>query len=262
MKSPRTLTKDEKEKENSKVSEIPKKKIVEKNILLYEPNISNHEFEKKSISLDSTNDNSKKLNTNIFYNNSSINSSQNNTYIEKEKTFNVLRQNFYIKNNLNDVELYTTLTNFLEKYKLSENSFSYLYPNELKTYPICISGFIFKPKNKITIDISISNKDIYDTNYGLCFCNKNIEITNANQALNKKCEPNQFMCRDCMEINKKMYNIKSKYLININGRVAKINKGSYHCFGHYLDNNQIEDCIHKFSCKACKILEEFSKYYI
>ena len=67
-----------------------------------------------------------------------------------------------------------------------------------------------------------------------------------------------------MEINKKKYNLKDKYLININGRVAKINKGSYHCFGHFLcgyNENQIEDCISKFSCKACKLLDEYSNYY-
>ena len=65
-----------------------------------------------------------------------------------------------------------------------------------------------------------------------------------------------------MEKNKKMYNIQSKYLININGRVAKMNKGKYHCFGHFSVGNQIEDCISKFSCKACKNLDTLSNYYI
>ena len=70
------------------------------------------------------------------------------------------------------------------------------------------------------------------------------------------------MCKKCMEINKKHYNIKNKYLININGRVAKINKGSFHCFGHYLIGNQIEQCISTFSCKACKLLDFCSKYFL
>ena len=64
-----------------------------------------------------------------------------------------------------------------------------------------------------------------------------------------------------MGINKKRYNIKNNYLINIKGRVAKINKGSYHCFGHFLCGIQIEDCVSKFSCEACKMLDLYSSYY-
>ena len=64
-----------------------------------------------------------------------------------------------------------------------------------------------------------------------------------------------------MKNNKEIYNIKKNYLININGRVAKINKGKYHCFGHFLVGNQIEDCISKFTCKACKLLQIYSEYY-
>ena len=65
-----------------------------------------------------------------------------------------------------------------------------------------------------------------------------------------------------MEINKKHYNIKKSYLINIYGRVAKINKGGYHCFGHFLLGNQIEQCISKFSCNGCKVLDLYSKYFL
>ena len=62
-------------------------------------------------------------------------------------------------------------------------------------------------------------------------------------------------------INKQKYNLKKKYLININGRISKINKGSYHCFGNFLIGNQIEQCITKFSCNACKNLNINSEYY-
>ena len=96
---------------------------------------------------------------------------------------------------------------------------------------------------------------------GLYFCGKEIKIENEI----KKCAPNEFICKECMEINKKKYNLNGKYLININGRVAKINKGSYHCFGHFLygnNGNQIEDCISKFSCNACKLLDNYCNYYI
>ena len=67
-----------------------------------------------------------------------------------------------------------------------------------------------------------------------------------------------------MELNKKKYNINDNYLININGRLAKTNKGSYHCFGKFLSGikrNEIEDCIKKFSCRACKALDYYSKYF-
>ena len=42
--------------------------------------------------------------------------------------------------------------------------------------------------------------------------------------IKKKCFPNQFMCRKCMNINKKFYNLKNNYFINIIGRASKINK--------------------------------------
>ena len=64
-----------------------------------------------------------------------------------------------------------------------------------------------------------------------------------------------------MLINKRKYNLKNSYLININGRVTKKNKGSYNCFGHFLLGNQIEDCISKFTCKACKMINYYFEYY-
>ena len=88
---------------------------------------------------------------------------------------------------------------------------------------------------------------------------KNIE--NENKKDIKICSPNIFICRDCQEINKQLYNIKSKYLINIYGRITKLNKGSFHCFGHFLVGNQIEDCINKFSCKACEMINLYSNYF-
>ena len=64
-----------------------------------------------------------------------------------------------------------------------------------------------------------------------------------------------------MKINKKKYHIKNNYLINIKGRVAKINKGSYHCFGRFLFENQIQECINRFCCEACNLVNDFHKYY-
>ena len=102
-------------------------------------------------------------------------------------------------------------------------------------------------------------------NIRIIFCDKNIKLEFGNKVEIKKCAPNEFICKECMIINKKKYNLKQNYLININGRVANINKGSYHCFGKFLSGikrNQIEDCIKSFSCRACKILDYYSKYFL
>ena len=69
-----------------------------------------------------------------------------------------------------------------------------------------------------------------------------------------------------MEKNKKRYNLKNKYLININGRVAKKIKDEdkeFHCFGHFLIGKiQIENCLDKFCCEACKLLGKYENYYL
>ena len=68
-----------------------------------------------------------------------------------------------------------------------------------------------------------------------------------------------------MEKNKKRYNLKNKYLININGRVAKKIKDEdkeFHCFGHFLIGKiQIENCLDKFCCEACELLSQYENYY-
>ena len=96
---------------------------------------------------------------------------------------------------------------------------------------------------------------------GLFFCGKKI---NEGIKEEKKCSPNEFICKDCMKLNKEIYYINktNDYLININGRVAKMHKGKYHCFGHFLFDREIKDCINKFSCKACKMLDSIKDYYI
>ena len=65
-----------------------------------------------------------------------------------------------------------------------------------------------------------------------------------------------------MSINKKLYHLKNHYLINIIGRASKINKGGFHCFGQFLVNDKIEDCITNFICEGCKLLNLYSKYYL
>ena len=179
-----------------------------------------------------------------------------------EKKFNSVRASYYLKYNLHDIPLFQFNNfNLPAKYNIKDNLFGFLYPNEIVTYMITISGF-FKT-DKINILPNIPKIENIQFNYflGLAFCGKNIEIETNNGVERKKCTPHEFLCRNCNEINKKIYNIKKKYIIGINGRIAKINKGKYHCFGHFLIKNQIEDCITNFCCKSCEQINLYSKYY-
>ena len=141
--------------------------------------------------------------------------------------------------------------------QLDEEKYYYLYANKLKTYYYIKSAFLGSNQS--------INKDIDESklneSLGLFFCGKNIEYNNENII----CSPNNMICKNCMEKNRIRYNLKDKYLININGRVAKKNKNKdegFHCFGHFLiEKIQIENCLDKFCCEACKLLNKFEKYY-
>ena len=195
-----------------------------------------------------------------FYNNNNSNiliMPVKNENIIKE--FNDIRSKFYEKHKFNDIPLNQCINIITpEKYKINEKIYAYLYPNDLNTYNITESCYLKKDSEDISNDNKEEEIEI-DEKYGLFFCGK--EIMLEDEVHTKKCMPNEFMCKECMEKNKNKYNIKNKYLININGRIAKINKGSYHCFGHFSNSNQIEDCITTFSCNACKMLDSLSKYY-
>ena len=210
------------------------------------PNINNEE---KQNLIDT--DNSSKENSNNNINNYSLKIRNN--------FFNKVRANFYMKYKFYDVPLYQNgfITRIPEKYFINEQLFGFLYPDNYNTYCITKSGYLVSNNVINELDDKEINITKFDNSRGLYFCEKEIKIKNET----KICAPNKFICKECMEINKKKYNIKDNYLININGRVAKINKRSYHCFGHFLYKTQIEDCISKFSCKACKLLDIYSSYY-
>ena len=227
------------------------------NIFLFNDSFSQNFNNNKSFSyeydIDSTCDNSK-----------SFGFSQYTEYIlpeNQEKTLNSLRSKFCIKNKLYDITLNPNLY-FPQKYKIDKSHYVFAYENEITSYGFTQSGFLTKENIKLnTILMNIEDSKYY-YKLGLYFCDKKVLIKIGNEIYKKRCIPNEFMCEKCMKINKKHYNIKNKYLININGRVAKINKGSFHCFGLFLLGNQIEQCISKFSCKACSILNLYSKYYL
>ena len=282
------IPKVKKEYDNRLISQFPNAKNsneipLEVRIFILQKNASTENLlDKEIVFNNSILSNSNTLNISFIVNNSFFNASNNSdlqstindsksplnvqhSTMEKPKEykFNSLRSNFYLKNLLYDIQLHEDFNNLKipTKYIIEGEYFGFLYYNDLTTFCISISGFIKNShKSQHLLSDETIDKECND-DYGLYFCKKNIEIESASEITSKKCSPNEFMCKNCMEKNKKMYNIKKKYLININGRVAKINKGSYHCFGHFLCGNQIEDCITKFTCEACKMLNLYSNYF-
>ena len=244
--------------ENENNNYIEKKEENNKNILIFKESFVQNQDNNLAISLEgdtnSTCDNSK-----------SFHCSQNTENIvleNQEKKLNSLRVNFALKNKLYDIVLNPNL-DFPQKYNIDEKHYAFAYQNNIKTYGFTQSAFLAKENVKINNTILMNiNDSKYYYNLGLYFCNKEIDIKIGNEISKKKCILNEFMCKKCMEINKKHYNIKKNYLINIYGRVAKINKGKFHCFGYFLLGTQIEQCISKFSCNACKLLDLYSKYFL
>ena len=135
---------------------------------------------------------------------------------------------------------------------------AYSYNNNLNTYNFAISQKIlntYKMDDIITKGKTIDN---FNSEYGLCFCGKNIEK-------DIYCKPGQMICKNCMEKNKEYYGLNEhkSALININGRVAcKFNDGLYHCLGKFEVGNNIKNCANKeFCCKACEELNKNIEYY-
>lgn len=183
--------------------------------------------------------------------------------INNEKSLNSARAFFCLKYKLYDIPLTKEYLNYNHppKYKINDIYYIYLYPNEINTFCLTASGFLFKNNMIIdSVDKKVEDSE-FNFTYGIYFCNKIIEINVGDKIETKKCAPNNFICRICMKINKEKYKIKDNYLISINGRISKKNKGSYHCFGHFSCGNQIKDCITKYTCKACKLLNYYSKIY-
>ncbi len=238
--------------------------IIEKtmeNSMKNEETINDQDYIINSTSyLEQTNDCT--INTSINNSDANLSITSFNNSDSPVNKFNDLRNKYYLRFKMYDILLNEDLKNknIPKQYQINGKLRAFLYPNDLKTYCITESGLMVNKENKPIIPLD--NKDINQEN-GLYFCGKNIEIKTEKGVVIKKCSTNEFICKECLEKNKKIYNIKSTHLININGRVSKKNKGNYHCFGHFcVNNNQIADCIEKkFSCEACKMLDTFSHYY-
>ena len=223
----------------------------------------------KDSSIDNTNstiDDSKSKNDYITIDNPFASSYLDINTIINDNYFNFARKKFYLKYKLYDISLTQTNNKYKNaqpcKYIINEDYFTFAYPNKIYTYSLTISGFLKTDKINDDNSSTNTNKEIKDNKYfqqiGIYFCEKDINLKDGQ---NKKCGPNDFMCNECMKKNKNIYNLKNNYMINIIGRIAKKNKGSYHCFGHFLIDCKIEDCLSKFTCEGCKLLNLYSEYF-
>ena len=166
------------------------------------------------------------------------------------------KKDYWLKYKLYDVKVNNKNLDKLNIYQLSDDKYCYFYKNELITY-------YFVKSVQFGENYSIDNESLKDPeckeSFGLFFCGKNI---NSNNEKDVKCCPNQMICKECMKKNKKIYNLDKLYLININGRLAKKRKdGNFHCFGHFIKGNLIENCMKEFTCEACKLLKSYENYY-
>ena len=172
----------------------------------------------------------------------------------KLKEFNEARTQNYLKHKIND-NLLTKVnqdSTLPEIYKLDDTNFAFVYENNLKTYPITLTESLKHTKNLI-------KANILDEPFGLHFCGKKIKLKGEIEI--RECAPNNFICKECMEKNKKRFNLPDNYLININGRVSKIIRDKYHCLGTFGKCNSFAFCNNGFTCKACEILNSCKNYY-
>ena len=177
------------------------------------------------------------------------------SFIESHKVGDA-KKNYWLKYDLIDVKSNNKIDN-LDLCQLDGEKYCYIYRNSLNTYYF-IQNVHFG-KNYIINDETSKDPD-YKESFGLFFCGKKIEYNNNTDV---KCCPNGMICKNCMEKNKKRYQIDNLYLVNINGRTAKRKNKElgFHCYGHFIKGNQIEICLKGFKCEACKLLDRYENYY-
>jgi hypothetical protein len=181
-----------------------------------------------------------------------------NIFKKKLKIFNEARAQHYLKHKIYDdllTEINPTNQDLIlpEIYKIDDTHYIFVYENTLKTYPITLTHALELTQQII----KISN---LDEPFGIHFCGKKVKLKGEIEL--RECAPNNFICKECMEKNKKRYNLPDDCLINIIGRVSKNIKGMYHCIGTFVkENNGFDYCKSKFTCKACEILNLCKDYY-
>ena len=197
------------------------------------------------ISNDSTNDSS------LSRTSSTVSDHLAESWIEEKLYDKILYSDIYDK-------LGSKLENFDNKY------IAYEYPNDLKTYIISMSQLLLSQYKFGKISQKEMDKKNFNSKLGLYFCGKDIKESN------KKCEPNQMICKDCMKKNKEMYHLDGdkSLLININGRICSnaFRDKKFHCYGKFKIGKAFNTCIYKkdfkdFCCKACQELNKNFAYY-
>lgn len=241
----------------NKVRAFREKKIEEKIMNIKDPKLS--KLEKRLIVLN-------KMNTSFSSNDEEqeemesfsddFQSTMNSSSMSIDNPSMNSKKDYWLKYKLYDVKVNNKNLDKLNIYQLSDDKCCYFYKNELITY-------YFVKSVRFGENYSIDNESLKDPEYkesfGLFFCGKNINYNNEKDV---KCCPNQMICKECMKKNKKIYNLDKLYLININGRLAKKRKdGNFHCFGHFIKGNLIENCMKEFTCEACKLLKSYENYY-
>lgn len=241
----------------NKVRAFREKKIEEKIMNIKDPKLS--KLEKRLIVLN-------KMNTSFSSNDEEqeemesfsddFQSTMNSSSMSIDNPSMNSKKDYWLKYKLYDVKVNNKNLDKLNIYQLSDDKCCYFYKNELITY-------YFVKSVQFGENYSIDNESLKDPEYkesfGLFFCGKNINYNNEKDV---KCCPNQMICKECMKKNKKIYNLDKLYLININGRLAKKRKdGNFHCFGHFIKGNLIENCVKGFTCEACKLLKSYENYY-
>ena len=254
-----------------KIRNFIEKKIKEKADLIKEKNLSIqqkilitlNECNSSSESIDLPEPGTSKESNNDNYNNSSFFDDVSTADLSSYSSVQLDDKNkYYIEYKLYD---YITNCNKSKESKLpqikqlDQDKIYYLYLNKLITYYFTMSANLGNNK-PINYEVYDSDECKLNELYGLFFCGKIIEYNNETTI----CGPNKMICKKCMEKNKKRYNLKDKYLININGRAAKrIKDGDkgFRCFGHFFFGKiQIEIC-NKFCCMGCQLLNNYANYY-
>ena len=126
--------------------------------IIYNSSILNNSFYNSTFNIQNHSDSS---NSTFCDTKSLINAQNSNpnplSIIEqpKEYKFNSVKTNFYLKNNLYDIKLYEVYNDFNipTKYIINSEFYAFLYPCEIRTYSIVISGYLKTEKIKIEPNI-------------------------------------------------------------------------------------------------------------
>ena len=131
---------------------------------------------------------------------------------------------------------------------------------------------LFRPKNEIPYpneNIKIPSVKILSKNK-LYYCG-NKTYLNCDCCPDGRCKENNCLCKDCMDLNKKVKFLGDYYLINKHARAAKFGYGSFRCLGIYIKTNEINGIKMKTKiqcknpndpCPGCQALNKLYKQYL